>query len=110
MQRTIPLNPQYDQNELLTESLRNTGAWCSMHGTTGGQHYFIAKNPSIDTAISLCGAYIKPFKALHIITPDYKCLACELFREAKEVTYKRTVKSASQMMNERLNQNQNLEE
>lgn len=74
---TINLNP--DPLAEFTEILRTTGEWCDVVGEYKVTHYFISKNKSLDTAISLCGDRIKSIKDIRRTTPRNKCLVCDLF-------------------------------
>ena len=74
---TINLNP--DPLAEFENILRTTGAWCDVIGEGHEQHYFLAKNPKLDTAISLCGYKIKGLKEITRTAVRKKCLVCDLF-------------------------------
>lgn len=76
MEEVINLNP--DPLAEIENELRTTGAWADFRGNKGVQHYYIAKNPKIDTAISLCRESIKTFDALTITNLERKCFVCSL--------------------------------
>lgn len=73
---TIDLNT--DHLKRMEDELRTTGAWADFRGNKGVQHYYIAKNPKIDTAISLCRESIKTFDNLTITSLERKCFVCSL--------------------------------
>lgn len=81
-ENTINLNP--DPLKDIEEALRTSGLWCDVYGETSVQHYYLAKNPKLDTAISLCGQSIKSFSDLVVTKPVKKCLVCDLFATSRE--------------------------
>lgn len=78
----INLNP--DPLAEIEASLRGDGLWCDVYGITDVQHYYMAKNPKLNTAVSLCGQSIKGFSALVVTAPRKKCLVCDLFYASRE--------------------------
>lgn len=79
---TINLNP--DPLAEIEAALRSSGLWCDVYGVTSVQHYYMAKNPKLDTAVSLCGQSIKSFSDLVVTKPVHKCLVCDLFATSRE--------------------------
>ena len=89
MTDTINFNP--DPLAEFENILRTTGAWCDVIGEGHEQHYFLAKKPKLDMAISLCGYKIKDFKEITRTAVRKKCLVCDLFAVSRmEARSKRT--------------------
>jgi len=87
MTDTINPNPP-DQLAKMEELLRGVGAWADVQKLNVATHYYIARNPSINTAISLCRSSIQSFDKLALTTPVNKCMVCDLFAQnrLKEVS------------------------
>lgn len=82
---TLPL-PHTDELGKFETLLRSTGVWCHHKGINDKDHFYVARNPKVNTAISLCFTVISPFDKLSQTTPARKCLVCSLYSEGgKEV-------------------------
>src|SRR5688572_8402467 len=90
MTQTLLAIPQDDRLALWENKLRTTGTWAHKRNDNGRQHYYIARNPKVETAISLCKIVIVSFKNLSHPLDQQKCLICSLFmdQEQKEAVEK----------------------
>ena len=79
-EKIIKLNP-CDQLAITENELRTVGRWMEIERNTKLAHYFIAKNPKIETAISFCHNEIQPFSKLHEMTVLKKCLVCSMWAD-----------------------------
>lgn len=79
--KTINLNP--DPLAEMEKKLRTIGAWADHRHNKGMQHYFIARNPSVNTAISLCREVISTFDNLTLTELPSKCFVCSLLSISK---------------------------
>lgn len=69
--------------------LRTTGGWREVSGKGILGHYFVARNPSLNTAISLCQTEIVGFDKIHPAMSGKKCAVCAAYVNAgKEVQYR----------------------
>jgi len=101
---TIDLNPDYLKR--MEDQLRSTGAWADFKGSRGIGHFFIARNPSINTAISLCRESIQTFDNLTLTVLPQKCFVCSLLsnqrlKEVQEKVNKREEEVAQELKKER---------
>lgn len=84
--QVIKLNPQFDQLTIIEHEVRTTGAWHDVTGSDKLSHFFVAKNNSVNTAISKCWQITTTFDKLRAPIAGKKCLVCALYSEyEKEV-------------------------
>lgn len=83
-EKIIHLNP-IDNAAKLEHVFRTTGAWSYTRKSMQYAHYFLARNPSLDKAMSRCGAIQVHIGDLSPVEdPPTKCLACSLFEQSSE--------------------------
>lgn len=78
------LIPPGDTLALWENKIRTTGTWAHLRNNNGRQHYYIARNPSVETAISLCKTVIVPMSKLSYPMDEQKCLICALFMDQEQ--------------------------
>lgn len=89
MEKTIKLNPQFDQLMLIEHELRTKGAWHDVKQDQRLSHYFVARNTSVNTAISRCGSIVTTFDKLNAPLMERKCLICALYADAEQEVEKK---------------------
>lgn len=95
----IKLNPKYDQLRLLEATLRTVGKWADNGGLAKQSHFFIAKNPAVATAISLCFSEVTTFEKLREPISGKRCLVCEMYENSRKEQRDHAIEKAEGKLN-----------
>lgn len=98
------MKPSEDFLAIFENRLRNEGIWCDVGVSQKLRHYFIARNPKIDMAISMCGSLVVTFDKLHENTMSQKCLICDLYLSARKEVQERLHHNLETIVQETVNQ------
>ena len=77
----IDINP--DMLKVIEDKLRTSGAWAMTRGEYVTAHYYIARNKSINTAVSLCRSSVVTLDNINLSDGVKKCLVCDLFSQSR---------------------------
>lgn len=96
MTNTMQSAPVLDQFAKWELVLRGPGTWAHHKSDNGREHYYIARNPHSQHAISLCKTIIAPMKNLSHPLSDLQCMVCALYVQmGKEATDKQADRVSS---------------
>ncbi len=95
----VNLNPKYNQSQFQEAVIRTVGAWADNGGLAKQSHYFVAKNPAVATAISLCFSEVTTFAKLRTPTSGRRCLVCEMYEKSRKEQREHAIDKAGKQIN-----------
>ena len=103
------IGQQLQDERLLKDEieLRSVGAWHDVKGDPKNSHYFMMKNESSYTAISLCFQIVSTLENLRTPIAGKRCLVCNMYAQSREEVKRSQLARISELSEQTQTQTQN---